>query len=450
MSTNGGSKEQLVAERRRWRSGRNLSGYANALVPGGCHTYAKGDDQYPEGQNIFVTHGAGCRVWDSEGREYIEFGMGLRAVTLGHAYGPVIEAAVQELQLGSNFNRPAVIEFQAAEKLLSFLPNADMVKFCKDGSTALDAALKLARCHTGRDLVAICGDQPFFSSSDWFIGSTGIPGGVPNAIRQMTKKFRYNDLASVRELFEQYPGQVACVVLEAARTEEPKGDFLLDLQKLCRAHGTVLVLDEMITGFRWANGGAQSVYGLDPDLSCFGKALANGFALSALVGKRELMRLGGFDHDRERVFLMSTTHGAETHALAAMIATLDAYVHRDVIGHLYRQGDRLRAQVGQAVADLRLQDYFGLIGRSCALLYFTRDQNGEPSQPFRTLFLQELLKRGVLAPSFIVSYSHDDADIDKTAAAIHDSLIVYRDALRNGVDKYLAGRAVKPVYRRFC
>jgi glutamate-1-semialdehyde 2,1-aminomutase len=430
-------------------SGRELQERAERLVPGGCHTYAKGDDQFPESAPRFITHGKGCHVWDVDGREFIEYAMGLRAVTLGHAYPAVIEAVARQLPLGTNFNRPAVIEVEAAEKLLSFIPGADMVKFCKDGSAALDGAVKLARCHTGRDMIAICGDHPFFSSSDWFIGTTGIPGGVPEAIRRLTVKFRYNDLPSLERLFDQYPAQIACVVLEAARTEEPHQGFLEGLQALCRRHGAITVLDEMITGFRWSKGGAQQVYGIVPDLSCFGKALANGFALSALAGKRELMELGGLNHKRERVFLMSTTHGAETHALAAGIATMQVYENEDVIGHLYAQGERLRAGVGAAVAEFELKDRFGLIGRPCSLLYFTRDGSGEPSQPFRTLFLQELLKRGVLAPSFIMSYSHQNAEIDRTIEVIRECLAVYRKALDEGVERYLEGRPVKPVYRRF-
>jgi glutamate-1-semialdehyde 2,1-aminomutase len=443
------SDERTLKRRLANSSGTELQRRAHDLIPGGCHTYAKGDDQFPEEAPRFITHGKGCRVWDVDGREFIEYGMGLRAVTLGHAYPPVVEAVARELAFGTNFNRPAVIEVEAAEKLLSFIAGAEMVKFCKDGSAALDGAVKLARCHTGRDLIAICGDQPFFSSSDWFIGSTGIPGGVPEAIRRMTLKFNYNDLPSVERLFSTHPGQIACIVLEAARTDEPREGFLERLQALCRKHGAVMILDEMITGFRWAKGGAQAVYGIVPDLCCFGKAMANGFALSALVGKRELMRLGGFDHDRERVFLMSTTHGAETHALAALIATLETYETQDVIVHLYRQGERLRAQVDKAIAEHGLEGKFGLIGRPCCLLYFTRDAEGRPSQPMRTLFLQELLKRGVLAPSFIVSYSHQDGDIDRTAEAIRGSLSVYRKALDEGVERYLIGRPVKPVYRRF-
>src|SRR5580658_5087151 len=260
-----------------------LARRAREIIPGGAHTYAKGDDQFPSNAPPFIVRGRGCHAWDIDGNEFIEYSMGLRAVTLGHGYDPVIRAVAEQLPLGSNFTRPAALEVQCAEAFLDSVPTAEMVKFCKDGSTAVDAAVRLARAHTGHDLIAICGDHPFFSTSDWFIGSTGMPGGIPAWIRQGTLKFRYNDLDSVEELFAAHPRQIACVVLEAARISEPSPGFLSQLQALCHRNGALLVFDEMITGFRWHRAGAQHVYGVTPDLSTFGKAIANGFALSAVA-----------------------------------------------------------------------------------------------------------------------------------------------------------------------
>jgi glutamate-1-semialdehyde 2,1-aminomutase len=275
------------------------------------------------------------------------------------------------------------------------IDGAEMVKFCKDGSDATSGAVRLARAYTGRDLVAICADHPFFSTDDWFIGTTPVNSGIPEAIRQLTVTFHYNDIDSVKALFERYPQQIAAVILEPARSDDPKDGFLHRLQELCRAEGTIFILDEMITGFRWHNGGAQKVYGITPDLSTFGKAMANGFSLSALAGRREIMRLGGLDHDdRPRVFLLSTTHGAETHAMAAGIATMQVYEREGVIEHLYRQGTHLRFQVEQAIRRHGLKSYVGLLGRPCCLSYFTFDHLGRPSQAFRSLFLQETIRRG--------------------------------------------------------
>jgi glutamate-1-semialdehyde 2,1-aminomutase len=428
---------------------RALQRKAHLLIPGGCHTYAKGDDQYPENAPAFIVRGKGCHVWDVDDKEFIEYGMGLRAVTLGHAYPSVVEAAYRQMQMGDNFTRPSLLEVETADELLSLIPGAEMVKFAKNGSDVTTAAVKLARAYTGRDLVAICAEHPFFSVDDWFIGTTAMASGIPLATRNLTVKFHYNDLRSVESLFEEHPGEIACLILEAETTEPPINNFLHELQRLCRKSGVLLVFDETITGFRWHNGGAQAFYDVVPDLSTFGKALGNGFSISALVGKKEIMELGGLYHDKERVFLLSTTHGAENHSLAAALETMRTYQDEHVVEHLYRQGDRLAKGVKSAIAENGLEDFFQLAGRSCNLIYITRDQSKNRSQAFRTLFLQEIIKRGLIAPSLVVSFSHTDQDIDTTINAISESLSVYRKALTNGVEKYLVGRSVKSVFRPF-
>jgi glutamate-1-semialdehyde 2,1-aminomutase len=431
---------------------RELRERAHAMIPGGAHTYAKGDDQYPEDAPGFIARGAGCHVWDVDGNEFIEYGMGLRAVTLGHGYAPVVAAAAAALPHGSNFTRPAAIEVEAAERLLALVGRHDgaMVKFAKHGSDATTAAVKLARAHTGRDLVAICTDHPFFSTDDWFIGATGMPGGVPSPVRALTVGFRYNDVPSVAAVFENHPGQIACLVLEAETTTAPSAGFLAEVRRLCDANGALLVIDETLTGFRWHNRGAQEVHGITGDLAVYGKAMGNGFAISALVGRPDVMELGGLRHDRERVFLLSTTHGAETHALAAALAVMTEYERRPVVETLYRQGARLAAGVTEAASRHGVSDYFGVLGRDCNLIYFTKDPSGERSQPFRTLFLQELIAGGIIAPSFSISYSHTDADVDRTVEAVDAALSVYAKALDAGsVDGLLRGRPVAPVFRRF-
>jgi glutamate-1-semialdehyde 2,1-aminomutase len=428
---------------------RRLQARSHAIIPGGAHTYSKGDDQFPEPSPAFIDRGKGCHAWDVDGNEFIEYGMGLRAVTLGHAFEPVVKAAYEQMQLGTNFTRPARVEVEAAEAFLQTVDGAEMVKFAKNGSDVTTAAVKLARAYTGRDLVAICGDQPFFSTDDWFIGSTEMNAGIPKAVVDMTLKFRYNDAANLRELFDQHPGQIACILMEAETVAAPDPGYLEAVKELCEEQGVVLVFDEMITGFRWHLGGAQKFHGVVPHLSTFGKAMGNGFAISALAGKREIMRLGGLDHDRERVFLLSTTHGAETHALAAWLEINRIYRERHVVECLWRQGERLRRLINTSIAENRLQDYFELLGRPCNLIFATYDQQRMRSQPFRTLFLQELIRRGVIAPSFVVSFSHTDADIDRTAEAVHAAHVIYRKALDEGIDKYLEGRPVKPALRKY-
>jgi glutamate-1-semialdehyde 2,1-aminomutase len=438
----------MTARITKFEASERLRARAHQLIPGGCHTYAKGDDQYPVRSPSHIVRGSGCRVWDADGNEYIEYGMGNRAVTLGHSYPSVVEAARRQLDHGVNFSRAASIEVDTAEKLLSLVPNAEMVKFSKDGSDATSGAVKIARAYTGRDLIAICGDHPFFAVDDWFIGSTAMHGGITEATRSQTVKFRYNDIESVKALLAKYPGQIAGFILEPTRIDPPKDNFLHELKRLAHENGALLILDEMITGFRLHLNGAQTLYGVDPDLSTWGKALANGFSVSALAGKREYMRLGDLEQtDRPRVFLLSTTHGGETHALAAAIATMDVYQSEPVIEHLHRVGGRLREGMTAAIRRHALERHVSVMGADCNLLFGTLDGDGNPSQSFRTLFLQETIARGVIIPSLVVSYAHRDSDIDQTVEAIDGALEIYARALNDGVGKYLVGRPSIPVYR---
>jgi glutamate-1-semialdehyde 2,1-aminomutase len=428
---------------------RKLQGRSHAVIPGGAHTYAKGDDQYPVLAPGFIARGRGCHVWDVDGNEFIEYNMGLRSVTLGHTYPEVIKAAEEAIQLGTNFTRPSPLEVECAEELLGLVEGADMVKFTKDGSTATTAAITLARAVTGRDKVALCIDHPFFSYDGWSMGTTPVDAGIPKSEKALTLTFHYNDLGSVKALFDSHPGEIAAIILEPTRGEDPADGFLEKLRKLCTDNGTVLVFDEMITGFRWHLGGGQAYFGVTPDLSTFGKAIANGFSVSALAGKREFMERGGLEHDKERVFLLSTTHGAETHGLAAAIATMQVYQREPVIEHLWNIGERLALGFTEATREAGLEDYVHVMGKPCNLVFATKGPDGEPSQAYRTLFLQETIARGVLMPSLVVSYSHAEEDIDRTVDAVRGALKIYAQAMEDGAEKHLVGRPSKVVYRRY-
>ncbi|MFD5176807.1 glutamate-1-semialdehyde 2,1-aminomutase [Nocardia sp. NPDC058379] len=414
------------------------------LVPGGAHTYARGSDQYPEGMAPVLVRGKGARVWDVDGNEFVEYGMGLRSVTLGHGYEPVCAAAALAAADGLSFSRPTELELLAAEDFLSLVPGADMVKFAKNGSDATTAAVRLARAVTGRTRIAVC-DQPFFSVDDWFIGTTDMAGGIPVVD---TVKFPYNDLDALAATLAA--SDVAAVFLEAATAlAEPLPGYLEGVRALCDRYGTLLVFDEMITGFRWAAGGAQAVYGVTPDLSCWGKAMGNGFPISALAGKREYMERGGLRTDQDRVFLLSTTHGPETSALAAFRAVVHAYRTEDPIARMERAGRDLADGVNAAAAALGLADHVQVLGRPSCLIFRTLDAEGVPSQAFRTLFLQELLQRGVLGQSFVVSAAHDADTVRATVSACAEAAVIYRRAIEHGtVDGLLRGRPVAPALRR--
>jgi glutamate-1-semialdehyde 2,1-aminomutase len=419
----------------------------HGLIPGGAHTYAKGDDQYPAGMAPVLERGAGCRVWDLDGNEYVEFGSGLRSTTLGHGFEPVLNAVRTNLDCGVNFARPHRIERDAAERFIDLIPSAEMVKFGLNGSDATTAAIRLARAYTNREMVAVCRQHPFFSTDDWFIVTTPMSAGIPKSVEPLTVQFSYNDVADLARVFEENPGQIAAVILEAETVEPPAEGYFAGLRRLCDAHGAVLILDEMITGFRWHERGAQFVYDIEPDLCAFGKGLANGFPVSALAGRRELMRLGGFAEDTDRVFLLSQTGGAQPWALAAMLAVIDTYQREQIAVRLHQIGAELRAAVTEVVDAAGLGSYFQLRGRDCNLVYVARDERGEPSQAFRTLVLQEFLERGILAPSFVVSAAHDSAAINQTVDAVAQLMPIYRRALDEGIDSVLRGRHVRPALR---
>lgn len=423
---------------------------AHELIPSGAHTYSKGDDQFPQLSPGFIVRGKGCHVWDPDGNEFIDWGMGLRSVILGHAYEPVIEAVHSYLALGSNFTRPHPIEVEVAELLVDIIPSAQMVKFAKNGSDVTTAAVKLARAFTGRALVARCQEHPFFSVDDWFIGDTPCNAGVPEAIQRMTKRFSYNNISSLAALFEQYPGQIACVILEPATTEPPKDGFLHEVQELCRKNGAVLIFDEIITGFRWHPRGAQTLFSVTPDLSTFGKALANGFSVSALVGRRDIMELGGLHHSKERVFLLSTTHGGEVHALAAAKATVSIIKNEGVVKYIWKIGGMLIRGLQEIIEESGIENFVKAGGYPCSPYLMFLDGKGKVSMPFRTLFLQETIRHGVLMPYIAPSFSHTETDVAVTLDACRKALEMVRRAIEEGTtDGLLIGPPVKPVFRRY-
>ena len=419
------------------------------LIPGGAHTYSKGDDQFPANAPRHLERGEDAYVWDDKGNKYLDWTMGLRTMTLGYGYPGINEAVIEQIKKGNNFGRPSLIETEAAKDLCDLIPAAQMVKFAKNGSTVTTAAVKLARAYTGRDKVLFCREHPFFSYDNWFIGTTSCDGGVPNAGREMSVAFHYNDIGSVEKAFAENPGQIACLIMEAASHEEPRGGFLNKVQSLCRANGAVFILDEMITGFRWHLKGAQAYFKLDPDLATFGKGIANGFSVSALVGKREIMELGGLFHDKKRVFLISTTHGAENCGLAAMRAALRIYRDEPVVEHIWTIGSQLMAGLNAAAKTAGVEDHFLAYGYPCSPYFSCKDAAGNISMEFRTLFLQEMVRAGVLVTYFAPSYSHRAAEVEKTVVAARRAFAVYARALAEGWEKYVEGPVVKPVFRPY-
>ncbi len=427
----------------------NYSKKLHALIPGGAHTYSRGDDQFPGNAPQILSHGKGCRVWDADGNEFLDYGMGLRSVTVGYAYDPIAEAAIKEIRNGNNLTRASLTELKAAETITDLIQCADMVKFAKNGSTVTTAAVKLSRAYTGRNYVAICADHPFFSYDDWFIGKTKMDKGIPDDYKRLTLSFKYNDINSVKALFDNYPQDIAALIMEPATTVAPADNFLHKVRDLCNANGTVFILDEMITGFRWNIRGAQEYFKVEPDLATFGKGMANGFSVAALVGKREIMEMGSIlKKDEERMFLISTTHGPELNGLGAFIKTVEIYKELNVVDHIWSYGEKLIKGANSIAKEFGVNDYFYFEGFPCSPNYVAKDKEGNISMEFRTLFSQCLVENKILMPWVALSYSHNENELEITLNAIRQALKIYSAALDKGVDKFLKGEPVKPVFRK--
>lgn len=429
---------------------QELSGKISRLIPGGAHTYSKGTDQFPSTAPKLIARGEGCYCYDTEGRRYVDWGMGLGSVILGHCYPRIIEAVIEQLRLGSNFLRPSPIEIELAELMAETIPSAEMCKFAKNGSNVTTAAVKLARAYTQRDYIALCADHPFFSFDDWFIGTTPCNAGIPQTIRDLSLKFHYNDIDSLKKLFQKYPNKIACVILEPATGIPPENQFLEDLKDITHENGSVLIFDEMITGFRMHLSGAQKYFNVIPDISTFGKALGNGFSIAAVVGKKEIMELGGINHDKERVFLLSTTHGAETHALAAAIANIKEFKENDVINHLWSIGKLLQNGIKELIHEKRLEGYFAVGGYPCRPGLTYKESPEGKSLELYTLFLQEMFRQGILMLTFMLSYSHTEKEVTETLKAVDKTLDVCKNAINKGaIRDFIEGPTIKPVFRKY-
>ena len=428
----------------------SLSERAHRAIPGGAQTYSKGDDQFPANAPEFIVRGEGCRVWDPAGREFIDWGMGLRTAILGHAHPRVVRAVVDAVERGSNFTRPSPVECELAELLIDLIPSAEMVKFAKNGSDATTAAVRLARAATGRDLVAMPAEQPFYSFDDWFVGTTVVDAGVPEAVKRLSRTFSYGDLGSLERLFAEEGDRIAAVVMEAATDSEPPPGYLDGVRALTREHGALLVFDEMITGFRWHLRGAQAFYGVTPDLATFGKAIGNGFSVAALVGRRDVLELGGLHHDRARVFLLSATHGGEIHSLVAARETIAELRERDGIEQIWDVGAKLQQGLRNALDAAGLDRVVGCAGYPCSPVVTFGSGDSLLDAQLRTLFLQETVRRGVLIPYIAPSLAHTDDDVSATVEAAAEALELVAGAHRRGeVAEQLEGPAVKPVFRRY-
>lgn len=422
---------------------------AHYYIPAGAHTYSRTDEVFPGNAPTVIEKSKGVYAWDVDGNKFIDYGMACRSVTVGYDYERISNAAIAQIRNGNTATKASKIEVEAAEEMCNLFPWIDMIKFAKNGSTVTSAATKLARAYTGRKYIARCKEHAFFSYDDWFIGSTVMNCGVPEEIKDLTLQFSFNDIESVKTLFEKYKGEIAALIMEPCDTEEPKDNFLQKVRDLCTEYGVVYILDEMITGFRWDLQGACKYYGVEPDLVTFGKGMANGFSVAALGGKREIMDLGGLTPGKERVFLISTTHGAEMSSLGALLETINVYKELNVTDHIWKMGKLLTDGLAEIAKKNNVEEYFYTEGAICSPNLVVCGKNKKASFEYRTVFLQEMMNQGIMMPYIAIAYQHTEKEIEQTLLAAEKAMKVYADSLNDDVNKFIKGNVIKPVFRRY-
>ncbi len=355
----------------------------------------------------------GCRVVDTAGRVYLDWLGGFGTNLLGYGCPQLSEALSSTAGTPSMLHR---LEVEVAERLVAMIPCAESVAFGKNGSDAVSAAVRIARAATGRPRILQFG---FHGFHDWFAGLDPCIAGIPDAVKGLVHAFPYGRRATLERLFDDFQGEVAAVVMEPFREEPPPPGYLEAVRALCHRHGALLVFDEIVTGLRCHRGGAQAAYGVTPDLACFGKALAGGLPLSALVGRRDLMALV------PRVGVAMTFRG-ETLALAAARATLDILAREPVAEHVARLGESLRDGVAELAGRHAVPCL--LVGHPSRLSLrfteaFTASVGELEPETARGLLLDRLMRRGILSNgSLLPSWAHGDQEVDETLAAFDAAL----------------------------
>lgn len=413
---------------------------AEQTIPLGAQTFSKSQVQFPIGAApLFLTHGDGGRSWDVDGNEYVDLVSGLLCISLGYRDPDVDRAIRVQLSNGISFSLATQLERRLAERLVELIPSAEQVRFGKNGSDVTTAAVRLARAYTGRNRVISCG---YHGWQDWYIGTTTRHRGVPDAVRKLTHPVPYNDLNTVLATLNSYPGEFAALIMEPVNAVVPDSGYLESLQDLLKKQGVLLIFDEMITGFRFAIGGAQELFGITPDLSTFGKGMANGMPISAIVGQARIMS------EMENIFF-SSTFGGETLSLAAAIATIDKMCREPVIDKLWKNGEELADKVLSLISYHSLEDCFNFQGMSPWKLISISDIYSEPKQQaIKTMLIYEMAARGVLTlGSHNISYAHNKEDFAHVLKAYDGTFSVISKALKaNNFEDQMKVPPIVPVF----
>jgi glutamate-1-semialdehyde aminotransferase/spore coat polysaccharide biosynthesis protein SpsF (cytidylyltransferase family) len=440
IKINEGSKESVVNLVDKYENSNNFFKKVSSLIPLASQTFSKSYMQWPKGSApLFVERAYGEKIVDIDGNHYTDYILGLLPITLGYCDKDVDAAVINQVIKGSVYSLPSTLEYELAEKLVNIIPSAEMVRFGKNGSDVTTAAVRLSRAYTNRDMIAVAG---YHGWHDWYIGSSTRDVGVPDIVKSLTHKFIFNDADSLKSLFKKYPNKFAAVILEPAGLVPTDINFLKTIKKLCKENGTLLIFDEIISGFRINMGGAQLEYGVKPDLSCFGKGIANGYPLSAIVGSKKIMKL------MEEIFF-SSTFGGETISLAASIATIDKMEKNNVVKKTRLYGKSLIKEINK-ICELENIKSFLRISSTDWWPQIIIDNPPIENFLFISLLRQELLNVGIMVNStFNLCYSHTRPDVlEDTTKKFREAILQLKIYLNsNNPKKYLKGELIQITFK---
>jgi glutamate-1-semialdehyde aminotransferase len=420
----------------------NLYERAKKVIASGTNTFSRAPGVFPDGVSPkFLDRQFGSHTWDVDGNEYIDMVMGCGPVTIGHNHPDINNAIKKQMDKGTLFSMLNPLEVEVAEKLVDCIPCADMVKFSKNGSDVCAAAVKIARHVTKRDMIFCWGYHGF---ADWYIATTDRNAGIPDAVKDLTKIFEYNDIDGLKAMFKKYKDRVAAVIMEPVIAEKPKDNFLQKVKDLTHENGALLIFDEMISGFRFAMGGIQEYLDVVPDLATFGKGLTNGMPLGVLAGKEEYMK------EFDKVFL-SSTYAPEALTLAATSANIDFYKKNNVINELWNKGRHIENGFNLVIDKYSIRKNISLAGYPVRLMINSHDNNGIQDPKLATLYQQEMFRHGILCFSgvLMLSYSHSKEDLNLLVDAFDKTCLVIKKYLESGrpIEEFLEGTPGMPVFR---
>ena len=411
---------------------------AKNIIPALSQTFSKAPYSYVQGAYpVYLKSGKGSHVYDVDNNEFIDYVLGLGPITLGYAYPAVNNAIKKQLKDGISFSMPHYLEVELSEKLTKIIPGADMVRFTKTGSDAGTAAIRAARAITKKDKILYCGSGGVWH--DWFTTITSRNAGIPKFNENLISKFEYNDIELLKEKFDGWKDEIAAIYMEPMIFEHPKNDFLKDVKKLAHKNNAVLIFDEVVTGFRYAKGGASEYLRIEPDIAVWGKGIANGMPLGAITGKSEYMRI--FDE-----IYYSTSYAGEALSLAAGLAVINEIETKPVIKHLWEIGKKLHDGFNKISSELDLNFKMGGLSVRGSIVCY--DKKNNPSNLLKSIFFQEMIQKGIMfCPGAVfVSYSHSNKDINLTLSKCENAMkFIKKEMQQKPVAKLLKGKEMQKV-----